>query len=180
MRISPQTIKKVRRQPSRPAFTIVEIIVVLLVVAVGLVGILSLITQNIQNQSYDKNSLIANHLAQEGVELVRRVRDSNWKANVAFNTNLAATIGQTYNYYMDYQDALPLAHTGGATELVLNQDGNGFYQDAAKGGNASIFSRLLTIKLLDADSLQVDAILTWSDHGHNFSYDLQTLLYDWH
>jgi prepilin-type N-terminal cleavage/methylation domain-containing protein len=175
--ISPAATR--RRFGGRPAFTLVEVIVVLFIVSMGLVGILSLIVQNIQSQSYDTNNLIANHLAQEGIELVRKVRDSNWRASQTFNTNLATAVGQTYQYYMDYRDATPQIHSA-APDLVLKQDTNGFYLDANRTGTSTVFSRLITAQLLDAKSLQVTCTVSWSDHKHSFSYVLQTLLYDWY
>jgi type II secretory pathway pseudopilin PulG len=172
-----------RHGAARPAFTMVEIIVVLMVVSVGLVGILALIVQNIQSQSYNKNNLIANHLAQEGIELIRKVRDSNWKAGQPFYTNLAAaaSYGVTNQYYMDYRDAAPHTHNVATpAELILKQDANGWYfHDINSSATSTIFSRLITTQLVDANSLQVNAVVTWSDHNRNFSYALQTLLYDW-
>jgi type II secretory pathway pseudopilin PulG len=163
----------------RPAFTLVEIIVVLLVVTIGLVGILSLIIQNIQSQNYDKDNLIANHLAQEGIELIRKVRDSNWKTSQPFYTNIATVNGASHNYYMDYLDTVPLPHSA-SPDIILKQDSNGFYLDAYRTGTSTIFSRQISTKLLNAYSLQIDSVVTWGDHGHNYTYDLQAILYDWH
>jgi len=169
---------------AKAGFTLVEIITVLFVVSLGLVGILALITQNIQSQSYNKNNLIAYQLAQEGIELIRQVRDSNWKVvpGVSFNTNLAPEPDVTYQYYMDYLDSAPHDASSDTTTLtVLKQDSQGFYSHHSSSDSVpSGFSRLITVQEnSDGTYLQVISRVFWSDHNHKYNYDLETRLYDW-
>lgn len=58
-------------------FTLVETIVAFGLLLAALVGPVSLITQGLAGASASKNKLIASHLAQEGIELARAVRDNN-------------------------------------------------------------------------------------------------------
>lgn len=58
-------------------FTLLETIVALAVILAAVVGPITLITRGIFNFSFAKNKLIANNLAQEGLELMRLVRDNN-------------------------------------------------------------------------------------------------------
>lgn len=58
-------------------FTLLETIVALAVILAAVVGPITLITRSIFNFSFAKNKLIANNLAQEGLELMRLVRDNN-------------------------------------------------------------------------------------------------------
>ncbi|MFA6995617.1 MAG: type II secretion system protein [Patescibacteria group bacterium] len=166
-------------------FTMVEIIVVLFIISVGIVGVLSLIVQNISSQSYDKNNLVASQLAQEGIELIRKVRDSNWAAdpvssfdqNLVFDPSNPTEDGS--EYYMDYLDSAPNLYVLSPAGAVLRQDSNGFYVNGDRAGTSTIFSRRITIAKLSPVSLQVDSSITWTDHNHNYSYNLETLLYDW-
>ncbi len=163
-----------------PGFTMIEIVVVLFIVSIGILGVMSLVVQNIKSQSYDKNSIIAAQLAQEGIELVRHVRDSNWLKGQAFDTNLATTIGTSYQYYLDYQDSVPQVYSGVPAELVLKQNTAGYYLDStANSALKTPFSRLITVKKLTSYSLQVDSTVTWQGAGRSYSYKLETLLYDW-
>jgi type II secretory pathway pseudopilin PulG len=157
-------------------FSLVEIITILFIVSLGLVGILSLIIQNIQSQSYNKNNLVAYQLAQEGVELVRKVRDSNWKASAPFDRNLSN--GQ---YYMDYLDATPQAHNSSVPlELVLKQDENDFYfHDLNSTATSSPFSRLITLQKVGGSAVRTTVRVTWGERNRSYAYDLETLLYDW-
>ena len=161
----------------RAGFSLVEIVTVLFIVSLGLVGILSLIVQNIQSQSYNKDNLIAYQLAQEGIELIRKVRDSNWRgAKLPFNIILSP--GQ---YRMDYNDLTPTHYSPGHPEqLILVQDANGFYShDLAATVNTNGFSRLITIENGDDDSVKVTVRISWGTNNRNYTYDLATILYNW-
>ncbi len=164
----------------KSAFSIIEIIVVLFIISIGLIGILSLIVQNIQSQNYNQGNLIAYQLSQEGVELIRRLRDTNWNSSQDFNTDLAPAPGTVYNYYMDYNDALP-TEVFDAKPRELKMDSDGFYIHDSVSPTASStgFSRLISVELLDADRMRVSSGVYWQNNGRNYSYIVETLLYDW-
>lgn len=158
-------------------FSLIEIITVLFVVSLGLVGLLSLIIQNIQSQSYNKDNLIAYQLAQEGAELVRKVRDSNWRsAPLPFTIILHSGY-----YYMDYNDsALQVYNSNNADAAILRQDANGFYtHDLSATTPSSGFSRLITITTGLYGSVDVKVTVSWSANTRNYHYDLETSLYNW-
>lgn len=158
----------------KKGFTLVEVITVLFVMSMGLIGVLGLILQNIQSQSYNKGNLIAYQLAQEGIELVRKVRDNNWRNSLPYDTSLTAG-----EYYMDYRDNLPTIYSSGhPEELILSQDANNFYIHGA-GATTTPFSRLIKIEPLTDHSMRVTADVTWGDHNRNYSYNLETILYNW-
>lgn len=60
------------------AFTLIEIMVVVSVVTIAFISIVGLVQKTMMLYYDNKNVLIANNLAQEGLELVRFVRDDNW------------------------------------------------------------------------------------------------------
>lgn len=61
----------------KKGFTLLETMVALAVITAAVVGPVSLITKGIFDFSFAKNKIIAANLAQEGMELVRAVRDNN-------------------------------------------------------------------------------------------------------
>ncbi len=154
-------------------FTLIEIITVLFVVSLGLIGVLSLIIQNIQSQSINRRSIIAYQLAQEGIELVRKTRDSNWANGDIWNKNLVSG-----SYYMDPLDSIPqfMASFDQAT-LYKNDDGLYVHEVSA---TPTPYKRIIVIDNLTAYSMRVYSRVVWSDRNKVFNYDLETLLYDWH
>ncbi len=157
---------------NRKGFSLIEVITILFVISLGLVGVLTLIVQNIQGQQFNKQNIIAHQLAQEGIELIRKVRDSNWLTGANWNENLAAG-----DYYMDYNDSIPTA-TSSAEVLYL--DANNFYtHDSGDAVSTSIFSRQISLAVNSTSSIQVISQVDWGDKNKTFTYTLETLLYDW-
>lgn len=168
------------RYIKKPAFSIIEIIVVLFIISIGLIGILSLIVQNIESQSYNQKNLVAYQLSQEGVEIIRRQRDTNWNLGQDFNENLAPSSGTVYQYYMDYNDSLPIqVFDSLPRELKIDADGFYVHDPVSLSATTSGFSRLISVELLDPDRLRVLSGVYWNDSGRNYSYTAETLLYDW-
>src|SRR3989344_271773 len=58
-------------------FTLLETVVALAVILAAVVGSVSLITRGLFTFSFSKNKVIASNLAQEGLEIVRLVRENN-------------------------------------------------------------------------------------------------------
>lgn len=156
-----------------PGFTLVEIMAVLFVVSLGLIGVLSLIIQNIQSQNINKKSIVAYQLAQEGIELIRKTRDTNWLNADPWNKNLVSG-----DYYMDFLDPIPNLLTA-PEQADLYKDGEGFFVHEG-GVGQTFYRRLITIENLTAHSMRVYSKVTWSDRGNVFDYDLETLLFDWY
>jgi type II secretory pathway pseudopilin PulG len=160
---------------ARRGFTIVEIITVLFVVSVGLIGVLSLIIKNIQSQTFNKQNLIAYQLAQEGIELTREVRDTNWKLGLDFNDSL------TDGYYsLDYNNLTPTpVSEGNPPPLYLN---GGYYSHTPSAPNATStgFKRSIRIETLDPPTaMRVTCTVAWAIRDIPYAYNLETILYDW-
>lgn len=64
--------------------TLLEVIVALLVLTIGSASATSLIVTSIRANQFNKDSLIALNLAQEGIEYMRNLRDTNW---IKFSAN---------------------------------------------------------------------------------------------
>lgn len=162
----------------KAGFSLMEILVVLFIVSTALLGILSLIIQNIKVQNINRNNLIASSLSQEGIELIRQIRDDNWQNGFAYDYGLAD------NYYrVDYRtNELYPVSTPEETSLYL-KDGFYVHKNNTDGTlEATTFSRRIGIVKLQAEigqPLQIRSIVSWMDHNRPAHYELQTLLYNW-
>ncbi|NCT54360.1 hypothetical protein GW758_00170 [Candidatus Falkowbacteria bacterium] len=172
---------KIEFKKNKEAFSLIEIVIILFIISMGLIGILSLIVQNIQSQDYNKNNLIATQLSQEGIELVRRIRDNNFKQGNNFNTGLAENQSEVFSYCFDYNDSAPVVS---AEACLLRFDGDGFYVHGSLGISSG-FSRLIKVELIDEDlavgvALKVISEVYWNSRLGISSYATETLLYDWY
>lgn len=167
------------------AFSIIEVMVAIGIVSVGMMGVLSLMTLNILTQPVNKNNLIASMLAQEGLELVREVRDTNWldpDATVGFADGIPATSTidisgfKSSNPSVSGLNFVPgLDFNSTATDLKI--DANGFYGHV--GATSTLFKRLITVSSTSPEFITVRATVRWSQVGKTQDYVAETLLYDW-
>lgn len=157
-------------------FSIVEIMAVVFIVTIGMVGMLTLIYQSIKVQRLNRHTLIAYQLAQEGVELVRKIRDDNWLGvNNPFSDVLSAG-----SYCLAYDDIV-LRSTSQACPLYINDFG--FYSNNNLG-KLTPYSRLITlteIENYEEVGVLIEVDVFWTDLGGSlFNYRVETKLYDWY
>jgi prepilin-type N-terminal cleavage/methylation domain-containing protein len=168
---------------SKQGFTILEIIVVIFIITMGMVGILSLVHQNIQVEYVNKNTIIASQLSQEGLELVRNKRDTNWLNGV--NWELSASpftnsdIIQDGSYTIDYTgtiDRVPDNINDAGTALYL--DTNGYYVNSPSA-SSTVFSRIITVGNESVASTSVTCLVQWRKGTNVYNFSAQTVLYNW-
>ena len=155
---------------TKTGFTMMELIVAIFVITTGIVGVLSLVTQTIYSATYSSNKLIAAYLAQEGIEIVRNIRDTNWLQGLSWNNGLGVSV-----YEADYK-ASSLSFFGGNP---LNLETlTGYYGYGA--GDATKFTRKITISNGPiGDSLNVKVEVSWQEKGNTHSLEAQENLYNW-
>ena len=165
---------------NRKGFTILEVIVALGIAMLGLLGVVSLVIQNMQVQVFNKYYLTASMLAQEGLELVRNIRDENW-LNFGANWDDDIKTGDG-TFVIDYSgrssiDYGPNNIDDNGARLYL--DGNGYYAHGSSGIMPTPFSRLITVMSDGTDKLDVVVIVQWKEHGRTHQYVAETFLYNW-
>lgn len=164
--------------------SIIEVVIAVSIIAIGMMGVMSLMLQNIRSQYINKNVLIAAGLAQEGLELVRNVRDLNWLTPTnSWDQGLALT-GQSHNFIIDYSGRNSMLDVASidAPGTILKINSEGLYNHTA--GADSIFKRLMTVsEVTDPSSgavyLDLRCTIRWSQGNQNRDYVAETYLYNW-
>jgi Tfp pilus assembly protein PilV len=155
-------------------FTLMEAIVAIFVITTGLVGVLSLVSQTISASTFSKDKLIAAYLAQEGIEIIRNIRDTNWVNNNSWTNNISLN---TSSYQLDYQSSQfpdPLCSLGPGN--YLKYDGN-FYN--CSSGNDTKFTRKITITDF-GNYINVLVSVQWQEKGVQHKVEAQENLYNWY
>lgn len=161
---------------SKPAFSIIEIMAVLLIVSLGIIAMTNLAVQSIQAQTINRGSIVAHQLAQEGIEIVRQVRDTNWLQGENWTTGMT-----TGTYCLDYQSS-SLRSVSGIDDCELYFTTDGWYYAPVSppaGAVSSKFKRVLVINVATS-SAQVIAQIEWDDRNKVLNYEVETELYDWY
>lgn len=153
---------------------------VITIVVIGMLGLVSLVRQNIQVQNVNKNYLIASMLSQEGLELVRNVRDENWLNDAVDWKNGIVPPSGTYRIY--YDEATESVVIDDTADLITDLKAklkfiNDFYTYGV-GTDYSPFYRLISATD-NGDYIAVSSTVEWQDRGKTYDYVSETYLYDW-
>lgn len=168
-------MKIIRLKGNKPGFSLIEIMAVLVIVSLGILGLANLATQSIQAQTVNSNNIMAYQLAQEGIEIARQIRDTNWLQGRSWTTGLG-----TGTYCADYiQPALRPA--AGLSQCPLYQDNQGWYRSFGAVPPDVVetpFRRVVDIEAATTTA-RVRSVVTWMERDRLFRYDTETILYDW-
>ncbi len=163
------------RKSNLPAFSLIEIMAVLLIVSLGIVGVANLAVQSIQAQTINRGSIVSYQLAQEGIEIVRQVRDTNWMQGSNWKAGM-----NSGTYCVDYKSPV-LRPVSGPNEcaLLLNKE-NWYYSPpfVLMTDRQTPFRRVVVINAATS-SATVTSVVTWDERDKVFRYEVETELYDW-
>lgn len=162
------------------SFTIIEVMMAIFVLTVAVGGSFALIQQTLVSASINQQKLIAYYLAQEGIEIVRNIRDSNWLEKrsiptISWDDGIAdnLSVGQFQNYLADYNKLELISFE----DKVLNLDEDGFYSYSV--GTPTRFKREITIQKTDDDSFEVSVKVQWTERRRTHNIEVIDLLYNW-
>jgi prepilin-type N-terminal cleavage/methylation domain-containing protein len=117
-------------------FTLLEMIFAITIISVGVLGIYNGMSFAIANTQKAREYFMGAYLAQEGIEIVKNMRDTNWVASAPWDSGLICSSGCEADYTTS--STLP-AYTG----RYLKIDSNGFYNYDA--GADTIYKRKITV-----------------------------------
>ncbi|MEA3344510.1 MAG: prepilin-type N-terminal cleavage/methylation domain-containing protein [Patescibacteria group bacterium] len=164
-------------------FTLIEVIAAILIILIGLLGVFSATQKIVSYIAFSNSKLTASYLAQEGLELVRNIRDNNWLSNgvpaPAWDDGLNSC---SAGCEIDYDDGNLVAY--GAGTFLKIENGSGLY--GYDIGSPTKFKRKITIKAIDNDVplngndiLEITVLVEWSERGEYHSITARGNLYDW-
>ena len=92
-------------------FSIIEIMIAIFIFSMWMASIFMVISSSISLNDSNKNSIIASNLSREGIEIIRNIRDSNYKTYHKYNwipnsSNDFTTNFMTWFYYKIENDFL--------------------------------------------------------------------------
>ena len=174
-------------------FSLLEALFALLIIVVGVSGSFALINQTLSFSSFSSNKLIAVYLAQEGLEVVRNIRDNNWIQKEEWSDSLSPAgdpkgqISYTSTRANENYD-----------DCYLSIDGDGFYYQPNKnkqtglceGSNPTKFKRLIEISKAQGGDFEpmtdnsetrvVKATVEWQEKGRTHNLTVEETLWNWY
>ncbi|MDO8474213.1 MAG: prepilin-type N-terminal cleavage/methylation domain-containing protein [bacterium] len=180
-------------------FTLVEVLAAMFIMLMGVLGVFGLITRTVAFNSSVNSQLVASYLAQEGLEIVRNIRDANF-----LQVHKGVILPDQWNYGLtscdagceaDYNYNDDVVALGSFQNTPLKLNGDGFYTYDA--GTDTIFKRkiIITCFSIDAlgmalgvscispptpvDLLKIAVDVSWQDKGSTRTVKGATELYNW-
>lgn len=174
-------------------FTLIELMISIFILSVGIIAVYGAFSIMAILSSEASDRLTAAYLAQEGVEIIRNIRDTNWLnpqefGVIEWDRGLDACeneLGCEVDYTTTGFGSTPV-YPWQETPLVINSE-TGFY-GYDSSGTATKFTRKITIDTsLAPDALRVKAEVFWdrkpsilSPIGGIDSVAAESVLYDWY
>ena len=150
-------------------FTLVEAMVALVILTTALGPMLYLANSAVNSAYLIRDNMIGSGLAQEGVEVVRSIRDANWLNGSAFDAGLS---DGTYRIEWNSSSLLTLA---GNPPLKLD---NGLY--SYNLGSTTKFSRSIAVTKVNAGQLRVVSTVSWELRGGSTkTIQAESHLFNW-
>lgn len=180
-------------------FTLVETLVAIAIFATSIVGLISITARGVNDNVFVKNKLTASYLAQEGVELVRNMRDtsllpSSLEDPATWNEFLTTTLwigncyrptaGSTNSCYIDGSSNSIVASQclgvdGACPALDFNSGTSSYTYNTA---NPSNFTRTIYAQQAgneNPDEILVVSEVTWDQGENTHKVRYQANLLNW-
>ncbi len=177
-------------------FTLIEMVIVLFIMSVAIVGVYSAFSLMIILSTDAFDQLQAAYLSQEGIEVVRNIRDSNWLNG--FGVDPQAWVFGLADDSTDCSAGCELDYTTAPLEAryllpfssggnPLNIDQDGFYSYSTVNTVPTKFKRRVTITQLDANAISVTVDTLWQvkpsilyPTGGQQVVTVKEILYNWY
>lgn len=164
---------------NQKSFTLLEVLIAVFFLTAGIFGAYTVIQQTLINTSVSVSKLTAAYLAQEGIEIVRNIRDTNWLEDRSVSTS------------WDDGLVLPIIDCRAGCEADYNDsnlssyNGNPLYIETISGmygydsGTPTPFTRKITITPNGTDILEVLVNVSWQEGPRTLNVAVQENLYNW-
>lgn len=178
-------------------FTLIELVIAIFILAVAIIGVYNAFSTVVVLTTGASSRFTAAYLAQEGIEIVRNMRDNNWLKMGEYpeTTWTDGLLGWENGCEADYKTGTLSDARGGLTDFggdgnYLNiKDNDGFYSyDSTGSFSATKFKRKITITPdpVDTDVLKVSVLVTWKEKEEEgcepagYCIEVEEYLYNWY
>jgi len=156
-------------------FTLLEVIAAIFILTIGVGSSFILISQTLSAVSLVRERLIASYLVQEGIEIVRNIRDTNWLEQRTASTTPWDDGLDVGNWQADYLSQ-QLNQTYASSSL--NIDTSGFYSYSP--GSPTFFKRKISIGKPSTSTIRVEVNVDWTEKGRSHNLESLEYLTNWY
>lgn len=181
-------------------FTLIETLIAVSILTLAVSGPLYSASRSLVAAQTASSQLIANYLAQEGVEFIRRMRDDEYllayqagssdvtgTAWTNFNTKINSCVGTNANCLLDPQLQTGVAAdgtralkpcSGSECDVTLYLTAGGQFQ-LANTVTKTPFSRTIRLETINASDKRITSTVSWTNHGVPYSVTVYDHITPW-
>ncbi len=177
-----------QKLPFDKGFSFIEVLVSIFILVIAITASFSVLQGILSYNVTNSSRLVAAYLAQEGIEIVRNIRDGNWLESrtnsvTSWDEGLTGCGGNgcraDYNHSyspLDREDpTLPDYPVEGQ---FLNIDSSGFY-GYGSSPTTTKFQRKIVITQGAINELKVNVTVSWQEKGSSNTLSALENLYNW-
>lgn len=181
-----------RKLRTDSGFTLVETMVAIFVLMIAVIAPMSIAAQALATARYAKDQVTAFYLAQEGIELVRNIRDNNalsggvWNGGVLGNPD-GSTEDAKFCYStkgcrinpIDLQVNICKNDTDTVCSPLYLNSNNIYNYDTT--GSKTIFTRTINIIKTSTDEIKVSSTISWKSNSilEPNTFTITDMLFNW-
>lgn len=170
---------------SKKGFTLVEALIAMSVLIIGIFSGFVLVTRALYNAAVIQDRLTASFLAQEGVELVRQIRDTNfikildnqsidWRNGLEDGSYIVeAKIREGYSINL-----VPIEEGAEVPNLLYDNNVDQKIYNYSLG-ERTVFNREIKILTITNDQVMVEVIMKWRTRNIDFELTVEDRLFNW-
>ncbi len=162
---------------SEKGFTLLEMLIAIVIVTIGVIAVFSATTRYTQQTQQERESLIASYLGQEGIEIVKNVRDSNWVSGGTWGTGLTSCASGCEADYTS-NTLTPWSDPGRSLYVVGSGSFQGLYQyisSPQSGDLMTQYRRKITIAQVGGNELDIQVDVLWK----TYTMTIKENIYNW-
>jgi|SRR3989344_9249934 len=162
-------------------FTILEVLVAVFLLTLGVGGALTLTNQTSAASQTAASRLVASYLAQEGIEVARSIRDSNFlklhqgQGGVAWNDGLPEGV-QYLNYNRETAGTPNLVVWENGSYVLYSEPNCQYYLVQCRD---TVFNRQIEISYPEGGVIKIKSVVSWQERGRPHQVFTEELLYNW-
>lgn len=167
-------------------FTLVEVLVAISILSISILATFTAVQGALRSTNFSEDQIIAYYLADEALEYIRSVRDSNGIQHIS-----ALGSSSTYNWltnispacttacYVDVpNDRITACSSNPAScPMLLYNASNGLYQYTA--GSPTMYRRWVSVTPISTTEVSVDVFVSWNAQGISKTHTQKLVLRNW-
>lgn len=182
--------KESKKRKNEAGFTMMELLFALSIWVLGFTAVIGLFQLVINAGGAAKDRLIAANLAQEGVEVIHNIRDSNYNKDKDWDSGFIPDCFSS-NCEVDYQSTSTLDLAGSGSPLLEHSTSTGAYGYSLSASDASLspFRRYVRMNqgagpacgeiATPTNCIQVKVEVAWQRKGKEKSVEVENYIFDW-